>query len=76
MSDVDPIIVAGDDGEILDATDDGAIACIDDGDGLIVHVDPDSELGDLLEREAAHRIETADELLADAIQQFIDRERA
>ena len=71
----DPIRVAGDDGEVLDATDDGAIACVEDGDGLLVHVDPDSELGELLEREAVYCNESTDELLADAIQQFIDRER-
>jgi hypothetical protein len=29
MSDVDPILVAGDDGEVLDETDDGAVVCIE-----------------------------------------------
>ncbi|EMA49273.1 hypothetical protein [Halococcus thailandensis] len=96
MNDVDPIIVAGDDGMILDessesegdratlnefgiiATDggapvgDGPVTCREDGDGLAIHVDPDSELGERLSWIAGHRGMSDDELLADAIQQFID----
>ena len=75
MSDVDPIIEAGDDGEILDETDDGAIACIEDGDGLTVRVDPESELGELLTWYAGHRGESPDDVLADAIRERIGRER-
>lgn len=71
----DPIRVAGDDGEVLDATDDGAIACVEDGDGLLVHVDPDSELGELLTWHAGHRAESPDDLLADAIEEFIASEQ-
>lgn len=75
-SGLDPILVAGDDGEVLDESADGPIECVEDDDGLLIHVDPDSELGEMLEREADHCSESADDLLAEAIQEFIARERA
>ena len=77
MSDeCDPILVADDDGEVLDATDDGAVVCVEESDGLSVHVDPDSELGELLTWYAGHCGENPDDVLADAIREQLDSERA
>ena len=73
--DVDPIVVAGDDGQVLDETDDGAVACIETSDGLTVHVDPESGLGERLTWIAGHRGENPEALLADAIRERVDRER-
>ena len=76
MSDVDPILVAGDDGEILDATDDGAVVCVEESGGLAVHLDPESELGERLRWLAGHRGESPETLLADAIRERADEARA
>jgi hypothetical protein len=69
----DPIIEAGDDGEVLDRSADGAIECVADGEGMTVHVDPERELGERLAWHAGHRGESPDELLADAIREHLDR---
>jgi hypothetical protein len=63
--DLDPIIEARDDGEVLDRSADGAIECVADGEGMTVRVAPDSELGERLARHAGHRGESPDELLDD-----------
>jgi hypothetical protein len=68
----DPILVAGDDGEVLDESADGAVACVADGDGMTVRLDPESELGERLTWLAGHRGESPDALLADAIREQLD----
>jgi predicted transcriptional regulator len=70
-----PILVTGDGGEVLDETADGAVVCVEDGDGLTIHVDAESELGERLTWYAGHRGESPEALLADAIREQIERER-
>lgn len=74
---VDPIVVAGDDGEILDESADGAIECVedDDGEGMTVRVDPDTELGERIAWAAGHHGETPAEFVREAAQEFIDEQR-
>ena len=56
-------------------SNDSAVACVETGDGLTVHVDPESELGERLTWIAGHRGESPEALLADAIREHADRSR-
>lgn len=71
-----PIIEAGDDGEILDASRDGEITCIETDDGeLVVEFDPDGELAERIEWMAGHRGEEPEEFVEKAIRESLSGER-
>lgn len=70
MSDeCDPIIEATDDGVIIDESEDGAIECVLDGDGMTVGLDPDTELVERIMWHAGHRGESPEEFLENAIEE-------
>lgn len=75
MNDCPPIIEAPDDGEIIDRTDDGAIECVNDGDGMTVHVDTTTEFGEKLDWIAGHHGESPEEYLRQAIEEYADGRR-
>jgi hypothetical protein len=53
--------------------DDGAVACVETGDGLTVHVDSESELNGWCGSPAT--VASPEVLLADAIRERIERSR-
>lgn len=73
MSDCDPIIEAGDQGEIIDRSDDGTIECAEDGDGgLIITIDETTEFGEKLAWHAGHRGASTAEFVEAAAREFVE----
>lgn len=85
--DCDPILVAGDEGEVLregaippgaqvDRSADGSITFVSTADGECrIHVDTTTAFGGRLARIARKRGETPEECVLDAVREFIDEQR-
>lgn len=72
MTDCDPIIEAGDQGEVLDRSDDGTIECVSDGDGITINIDTTTEFGKKLDWMAGHRGLSPEEYLQGAIEEYVE----